>query len=255
MLALAARAARHRAASSSSLVRPARRRRRRGHPARPTTTRRHWPSWPGAATSSPSSSSSVPIEALAWLAERVPVRPASAAVAAAQDRLAEKELFAAAGIATAPWAPGRARLRRRHDRQGPPRRLRRPGPGAGRPGGRRRCTLPGLDGDEVISEGVVAFDRELSIVAARGAGRRDGLLPARREPPPRGILARTLAPAPGCYAVAAGCGRRHRRRFLDVARLRRRAGRRALPGRATSCWPTRWRRGSTTPATGRSKVR
>ena len=43
----------------------------------------------------------VPVESLAWLAERVPVRPGPEVVATAQDRWAEKQLFARLGIPTA----------------------------------------------------------------------------------------------------------------------------------------------------------
>ena len=50
----------------------------------------------------------VPVDGLAWLAERVPVRPSPAAVAVTQDRRSEKEALAAAGIATAPWADAAA---------------------------------------------------------------------------------------------------------------------------------------------------
>ena len=40
----------------------------------------------------------VPLESLAWLAERLPVRPSPAVVAVAQDRLAEKQLFRRLGL-------------------------------------------------------------------------------------------------------------------------------------------------------------
>jgi 5-(carboxyamino)imidazole ribonucleotide synthase len=45
----------------------------------------------------------VPAEALARLAEEVPVRPQSLAVATTQDRVVEKQFLAAAGIPTAPF--------------------------------------------------------------------------------------------------------------------------------------------------------
>ncbi len=45
----------------------------------------------------------VSTEALAELAARVPVRPGADVAAVAQDRLAEKRLFAELGIATAPY--------------------------------------------------------------------------------------------------------------------------------------------------------
>ena len=52
----------------------------------------------------------VPADALTWLAERVPVWPPPAAVAATADRLTEKQLLASAGISTAPWSGGRVAM-------------------------------------------------------------------------------------------------------------------------------------------------
>src|SRR5262249_20014051 len=105
----------------------------------------------------------VPIEALAWLSDRVPVRPGVTAVAIAQDRRPGKEALNGARIPTAPWAaPPRAFaagtvVKRRF----------------GGFDGRGQVVLPpgqpvdgALDGD-CISEEIVPFRRELSIVAAR----------------------------------------------------------------------------------------
>ncbi len=135
----------------------------------------------------------VPVAALTWLAERVAVRPSPAAVAATQDRLTEKQALAAAGIATAPWAspprafPGGTVVKRRR----------------GGFDGRGQVVLaPGasvagvLDG-ECISEEVVAFDRELSIVAARGVDGTVACYPVVENRHAEGILRTTLAPAPG----------------------------------------------------------
>ena len=46
----------------------------------------------------------VPVESLAWLAERLPVHPSPEVVAVGQDRLVEKQRLAELGISTAPWA-------------------------------------------------------------------------------------------------------------------------------------------------------
>jgi len=46
----------------------------------------------------------IPTAALDWLAQRLPLAPASAAVAVAQDRAREKVCFAACGVPCAPWA-------------------------------------------------------------------------------------------------------------------------------------------------------
>jgi 5-(carboxyamino)imidazole ribonucleotide synthase len=158
----------------------------------------------------------VPIEALAWLEDRVPVRPSVAAVAAAQDRLAEKELFAAAGIPTAPWAPGRVTFEggtivkaRRGGYDG------RSQEQAG-PGHDLAALLPGLDGGEVISEGVVEFERELSIIAARGVHGETACYPLVENHHTRGILVRTLAPAPGCSAALQAAAEGIAGHFLDA---------------------------------------
>jgi 5-(carboxyamino)imidazole ribonucleotide synthase len=135
----------------------------------------------------------VPIDALAWLAERVVVRPSPAAVAVAQDRRAEKEAFAAAGIATAAWAdppvafaPGTVVKRR-----------------VGGYDGRGQVVLAAgtgvdgvLDGD-CISEELVPFDRELSIVAARAVDGTVACYPVVENRHADGILRTTVAPAPG----------------------------------------------------------
>ena len=46
----------------------------------------------------------VPAESAQWLAERIPVFPSPRALAIAQDRLAEKNLFRELGISVAPFA-------------------------------------------------------------------------------------------------------------------------------------------------------
>ena len=135
----------------------------------------------------------VPVAALDWLAERVPVRPSPGAVATAQDRKAEKEALAAAGIATAPWAappvafPGGTVVKRRF----------------GGFDGRGQVVLaPGVPVDGAldgpcISEEVVAFQRELSIVAARAVEGAVACYPVVENRHADGILRTTVAPAPG----------------------------------------------------------
>jgi 5-(carboxyamino)imidazole ribonucleotide synthase len=135
----------------------------------------------------------VPVAALEWLAERVPVRPSPAAVAVAQDRQAEKEALAAAGIRTAPWAappvafPRGTVVKRRF----------------GGFDGRGQVVLAAgvavdgaLDGP-CISEEVVPFDRELSIVAARAVDGTVACYPVVENRHAGGILRTTVAPAPG----------------------------------------------------------
>jgi 5-(carboxyamino)imidazole ribonucleotide synthase len=136
----------------------------------------------------------VPVDALGWLAERVAVHPSPEAVAVAQDRRREKQAFGALGISVAPWSEGRpdtypclVKAARGgfdgrgqelvHDAQGWVAAADRLAP----------C----------ITEQLVAFDRELSIVAARGV---DGAFASYRLVENRhrdGILRTTIAPAPG----------------------------------------------------------
>jgi 5-(carboxyamino)imidazole ribonucleotide synthase len=119
----------------------------------------------------------VPGETVEQLAGRVPVFPPAKALATAQDRLIEKTLFGAHGVATPRFAPiasldhlesalatiglpavlktsrlgydgkGQALLRRHED---------------------ARTAWEGLRGVPMILESFVEFDRELSIIAVRG---------------------------------------------------------------------------------------
>ncbi len=139
----------------------------------------------------------VPAGALACLAEDVPVRPSPAAVTVAQDRRAEKEAFAAAGIPTAAWAdqpmafPAGTVVKRR----------------MGGYDGRGQVVVAAggpvdgaLDGD-CISEELVRFDRELSIVAARAVDGSVACYPVVENRHADGILRTTVAPAPRLAAA------------------------------------------------------
>lgn len=158
----------------------------------------------------------VPIDALAWLSERVPVLPGVAPVATAQDRLAEKAVFATAGIPTAPWEAGRVAF------EGGTIVKARRGGYDGRsqarvePGADPRAALPGLADDEVISEGIVAFDRELSIVAARGVAGETACYPLVENHHAHGILLRTVAPASGCAPSLQAAAEAIAGHFLDA---------------------------------------
>jgi 5-(carboxyamino)imidazole ribonucleotide synthase len=139
----------------------------------------------------------VPVAALEWLAERVAVRPSPSAVAVVQDRQTEKEALAIAGIPTAPWASppaafaGGTVVKRRF----------------GGFDGRGQVVLAAgepvdgaLDGvldAPCISEEVVPFERELSIVAARAVDGTVACYPVVENRHAEGILRSTLAPAPG----------------------------------------------------------
>jgi 5-(carboxyamino)imidazole ribonucleotide synthase len=150
----------------------------------------------------------VPAESAEWLAARVPVFPSPRALAVAQDRMAEKSLFRELGIPVPEFAPvdSREGLAAALAAVGTPcilktRRLGYDGKG------QFRIKTP-ADADAawdalgaqagtvgLILEGFVAFQRELSVVAARG---RDGELrawPLTENWHESGILSASLAPA------------------------------------------------------------
>ncbi len=147
----------------------------------------------------------VPVAAAEWLAERVPVRPGPLALGTAQDRLAEKLLFTRLGIATPPYVAvdDRAGLRRAVAEVGLPavlktRRLGYDGKGQVvlRAPGDVDAAWDALGGVPLLLEGFVPFDRELSIVAARGVGGEVAAFPVVANHHEAGILRLTLAPAP-----------------------------------------------------------
>lgn len=146
----------------------------------------------------------VPADAADWLAERVCVRPGPRALRVAQDRIAEKSLFTALGIPTAPYAavddarsladaltvtglPAVMKTRRLgYDGKG--QRIVRSADDAAR-------ARDALGGSDLILEGFVSFDRELSLVAARGTDGTVAAYPVVENLHRDGILRTTLAPA------------------------------------------------------------
>ena len=165
----------------------------------------------------------LPIPAVERIAARVPVRPGAAPLAIAQDRLREKDFATSIGVGTAPYAavPDATALAVAVARIGTPAVL-------------KTCRL-GYDGKGqvridagtdlaaawaesgagpatggAILEGFVTFEREISVIVARGV---DGALAAYDAVENRHanhILSETLAPAPVAPAVAAAA--------IDVAR-------------------------------------
>ncbi|NNG05540.1 MAG: 5-(carboxyamino)imidazole ribonucleotide synthase [Inquilinus sp.] len=155
----------------------------------------------------------IPLETAAFLAERVPVRPGPAALAVCQDRLAEKEFGAAQGSDLAPYraAPTAAALEPALDAIGTPAVL--------------KSTRMGYDGKAqamiaapadaaaalarigarpAVLEGFVAYDFELSVIAARGLDGKTVCYPPVENRHRDHILAETIVPAPLPPAAAAG---------------------------------------------------
>jgi 5-(carboxyamino)imidazole ribonucleotide synthase len=147
----------------------------------------------------------VPVASARWLAERVPVYPPPRALEVSQERLAEKQFFAALGIPTPPFAAveTEADFRAAVAEIGLPavlktRRFGYDGKGQAvlRTSADADAAWLKFGGRPLILEGFVPFDRELSLVAARG---RDGQVvtyPLIENVHIDGILHRSIAPAP-----------------------------------------------------------
>ena len=166
----------------------------------------------------------VPAESAQWLADRIPVFPSPRALSVAQDRLAEKSLFRELGIPVPEFAAidSRAGLDAALAAIGTPcilktRRLGYDGKGQFRlkspADADAAWAALGAQADSVglILEGFVTFQRELSVVAARG---RDGELrawPLTENWHESGILSASLAPArvdPALQAQALAAARK-----------------------------------------------
>ena len=156
----------------------------------------------------------VPIGSVAFLEQRKPVRPGARALAATQDRLAEKTFLRDLGLATAPFCavPDAAALAPALAEIGRPAvlktlRLGYDGKGQAmiREGWVVSALHRSLGGGPMILEGFVAFDCEASVVAARSL---EGAMVAYdlcENDHDRHILARTHVPArvaPGVEAAA-----------------------------------------------------
>lgn len=153
----------------------------------------------------------VPSESAQWLAERIPVFPSPRALAIAQDRLAEKNLFRELGISVAPFANivSREDLQAAIEHIGTPcilktRRLGYDGKGQFRIKTQDDINSAwdalGGQADKVglILEGFVAFQREISVVAVRGRDGEFRAWPLTENWHENGVLSASLAPASDC---------------------------------------------------------
>ncbi|HQU17024.1 MAG: 5-(carboxyamino)imidazole ribonucleotide synthase [Chromatiales bacterium 21-64-14] len=138
-----------------------------------------------------------PLDSVRYLAERVPVVPSTQALAAAQDRLAEKSLFERLGIGT----PAFVRIDDARDlpaacrRTGFPavlktRRMGYDGKGQVIVGGEEDLgpAWARLGGKASILEAFVPYDREVSLVAVRARGGRTAFYPLSENTHQDGIL-------------------------------------------------------------------
>ena len=167
----------------------------------------------------------VPVAAARLLERHAPVYPPPAALEAAQDRLREKRFFQSLGAATPPFAPvdTRADLDGALAAIGLPavlktRRLGYDGKG------QRVLRAPSdlepawsaLAGTPLILEGFVAFERELSILAARGRDGQIACYPLVENHHRDGILRLSLAPAPGWTPALQAAGERIATKALEA---------------------------------------
>jgi len=165
----------------------------------------------------------VPLEAVEFLAERLPFRPGAAAFATAQDRLSEKLLFAELGIPTPDWRAieSLGELRSAVAEIGLPAvaKTRRLGyDGKGQVVVRSEAELPAawetLNRPSVV-EALVPFERELSVLAARGLTGETALYPPVENRHADGILRLSLAPAPALGDDLERCASDYATRLLD----------------------------------------
>jgi len=154
----------------------------------------------------------VPVATARHAAKRCGVFPGPAALEVAQDRLAEKTLFTSLDIDTPDYiqVDDRAGLTAALDRVGLPAVLktRRYGyDGKGQFVIRGAAALDAawaaLGGQPLILERFVAFERELSIIAARGRGGETAYYPLVETRHTHGILHRAICPAPRATALQA----------------------------------------------------
>lgn len=158
----------------------------------------------------------VPAEAAQWLAARVDVFPNPRALAVAQDRLAEKTCFGELGIPVPPFAAVETLdgLRAAVASIGMPcilktRRLGYDGKGQFRIRGADDIDAawsalgPQAAKVGLILEGFVHFERELSVVAARGRGGEFRAWPLTENWHVDGVLSASLAPAAVAPAIQA----------------------------------------------------
>ena len=153
----------------------------------------------------------VPLEALRFLAERIPhIYPPIAALEVAQDRALEKAFFEREGIATAPFEAVATldALRAAAGRLGLPavlktRRLGYDGKGQAviRAEEDIATAWAAIAEAPAILERFVAFEREFSVVATRGRRGASVFYPATQNVHRGGILRRSTAPAPDVPAI------------------------------------------------------
>jgi 5-(carboxyamino)imidazole ribonucleotide synthase len=166
----------------------------------------------------------VPVEATRFLAERVPVYPPPAALEAAQDRLAEKDLFRKLGIATTEFVPvsNPGKLDAALKTLGLPAVLKTSRMGYDGKGqwilrtaedvAKAKSEMPPA---QLILERFVPFTRELSVLAVRSRTGEIAIYPLVENHHRNGILRLSLAPAPRLEPAVQRAAERAAHRVLE----------------------------------------
>jgi len=153
----------------------------------------------------------LPVRPLAELARMRPVRPSPEVLATCQDRIREKAFLTQLGVPTAAHVAvhGADELAAALDRLGAPAVLKSArfgydGKGQQRiaPGGDAQAAWQTMNAPAGLLETVVAFEREISVITARGPGGERATYVAVENQHREHILARTIAPAPIGAALA-----------------------------------------------------
>lgn len=167
----------------------------------------------------------VPVESAEHLARRVPVRPGAAALAAAQDRVAEKTTFQDRVVPTTAFhvIDREGDIIAAAERLGTPlvlktRRMGYDGKGQAilRSADEAADAWRQLGGRPLIAEGFVRFDRELSILAVRGVDGDVRCWPLCENVHDGGILRRTTFPAPRVAPAMQQEAETYARRLLEA---------------------------------------
>jgi len=146
----------------------------------------------------------IPSETLDLLESLRPVRPGRKALAVSQDRLSEKQFLAELGLRVAPFAPvsDAQSLARALDRIGTPAILKTARLGYDGKGQARimapdqaDAALMAMQGAPAVLEGFVTFEREVSVIAARGLSGEVACYDPGENVHENGILRTTTLPA------------------------------------------------------------
>jgi 5-(carboxyamino)imidazole ribonucleotide synthase len=167
----------------------------------------------------------VPATTVEALATKVAVFPPAGALHATQDRVVEKTSLVDAGIPVAPFraATTAAEVRAAIDELGLPVivKTRRGGyDGKGQAviadGAEVDAAVEALGGADLIVEGRIAFDRELSVIAVRGRYGAFAAYPLVENHHGGGILRYSLAPAPAVDAPLQSMAEGYAHTFMDA---------------------------------------